>query len=179
MSAIVLSLNFARPSLLIQRHEGELPFCDEGLHFAVALTRKRGTVSLVGLPPGAFPLPIFDVVLKRVTVPDYLHPEEGKFHPNQWLVHDLKALLPKLREDRVHWGKKLSKMLVTPAGVAVKIHESLANPQVVPPAAAMVTRRGSPSPAVQRLIDSYGVEQAGRALFIPAATPASAAPARD
>lgn len=30
--------------------------------------RRRGTISLVGLPPGAFPTPIFDVVLKRLTV---------------------------------------------------------------------------------------------------------------
>jgi propanol-preferring alcohol dehydrogenase len=28
----------------------------------------KGTVSLVGLPPGDFPTPIFDVVLKRITV---------------------------------------------------------------------------------------------------------------
>ena len=30
--------------------------------------RRKGTVSLVGLPPGEFPTPIFDVVLKRITV---------------------------------------------------------------------------------------------------------------
>lgn len=35
---------------------------------AIAMTRRRGTVSLVGLPPGDFPTPIFDVVLKRITV---------------------------------------------------------------------------------------------------------------
>lgn len=32
------------------------------------MMRPRGTVSLVGLPPGDFPTPIFDVVLKRITV---------------------------------------------------------------------------------------------------------------
>ena len=32
------------------------------------MTRRRGTVSLVGLPPGEFPAPTFDVVLKRITV---------------------------------------------------------------------------------------------------------------
>ncbi|MEX6505090.1 alcohol dehydrogenase AdhP [Jiella sp. M17.18] len=32
------------------------------------MVRRRGTVSLVGLPPGEFPTPIFDVVLKRITV---------------------------------------------------------------------------------------------------------------
>jgi propanol-preferring alcohol dehydrogenase len=35
---------------------------------AIGFTRRRGTVSLVGLPPGTFPTPIFDVVLKRITV---------------------------------------------------------------------------------------------------------------
>lgn len=35
---------------------------------ALKLVRRRGTVSLVGLPPGDFPTPIFDVVLKRVTI---------------------------------------------------------------------------------------------------------------
>jgi propanol-preferring alcohol dehydrogenase len=32
------------------------------------MVRRKGTVSLVGLPPGEFPTPIFDVVLKRITV---------------------------------------------------------------------------------------------------------------
>jgi propanol-preferring alcohol dehydrogenase len=35
---------------------------------ALQMVRRKGTVSLVGLPPGDFPTPIFDVVLKRVTV---------------------------------------------------------------------------------------------------------------
>ncbi|MFJ6327562.1 MULTISPECIES: alcohol dehydrogenase AdhP [unclassified Rhizobium] len=35
---------------------------------ALSLVRKRGTISLVGLPPGQFATPIFDVVLKRITV---------------------------------------------------------------------------------------------------------------
>jgi alcohol dehydrogenase, propanol-preferring len=35
---------------------------------ALRLARRRGTVSLVGLPPGEFSTPIFDVVLKRVTI---------------------------------------------------------------------------------------------------------------
>jgi propanol-preferring alcohol dehydrogenase len=32
------------------------------------MLRKRGTASLVGLPPGAFELPIFDMVLSRKTI---------------------------------------------------------------------------------------------------------------
>jgi propanol-preferring alcohol dehydrogenase len=35
---------------------------------ALRLARRKGTVSLVGLPPGEFSMPIFDVVLKRITV---------------------------------------------------------------------------------------------------------------
>jgi propanol-preferring alcohol dehydrogenase len=35
---------------------------------ALQMVRRKGTVALVGLPPGEFPTPIFDVVLKRITV---------------------------------------------------------------------------------------------------------------
>ncbi|MBY5931926.1 alcohol dehydrogenase AdhP [Tateyamaria omphalii] len=35
---------------------------------ATGMLRRHGTMSLVGLPPGSFPLPIFDVVLKRLTI---------------------------------------------------------------------------------------------------------------
>ena len=35
---------------------------------ALRMARRKGTVSLVGLPPGDFPAPIFDVVLKRITL---------------------------------------------------------------------------------------------------------------
>jgi propanol-preferring alcohol dehydrogenase len=35
---------------------------------ALNIVRRKGTVALVGLPPGAFPTPIFDVVLKRITI---------------------------------------------------------------------------------------------------------------
>ncbi|ACK50766.1 Alcohol dehydrogenase GroES domain protein [Methylocella silvestris BL2] len=35
---------------------------------AIRLVRRNGTVSLVGLPPGDFPTPIFEVVLKRITI---------------------------------------------------------------------------------------------------------------
>jgi propanol-preferring alcohol dehydrogenase len=40
------------------------PAFSQALHMA----RRRGTVALVGLPPGDFPTPIFDVVLKRITI---------------------------------------------------------------------------------------------------------------
>jgi alcohol dehydrogenase, propanol-preferring len=35
---------------------------------AIGLARRKGTIALVGLPPGEFPTPIFDVVLKRLTI---------------------------------------------------------------------------------------------------------------
>ncbi|MFZ2981817.1 MAG: zinc-binding dehydrogenase, partial [Sphingobium sp.] len=34
----------------------------------VAMTRKRGTCVLVGLPPGEFPVPLFDVVVDCITI---------------------------------------------------------------------------------------------------------------
>jgi propanol-preferring alcohol dehydrogenase len=34
----------------------------------IAMTRKRGTCSLVGLPPGNFPVPLFDVVANCITI---------------------------------------------------------------------------------------------------------------
>ncbi|SFS13990.1 alcohol dehydrogenase, propanol-preferring [Dyella sp. OK004] len=40
------------------------PAFNQALHMA----RRKGTVSLVGLPPGDFSTPIFDVVLKRITL---------------------------------------------------------------------------------------------------------------
>jgi hypothetical protein len=35
---------------------------------ALRLVRRRGTISLVGLPPGESATPVFDVVLKRITL---------------------------------------------------------------------------------------------------------------
>ncbi len=35
---------------------------------SLGMVRRKGTISLVGLPPGAFATPIFDVVLKRITL---------------------------------------------------------------------------------------------------------------
>ncbi|MBV7256597.1 alcohol dehydrogenase AdhP [Pacificimonas sp. WHA3] len=35
---------------------------------AVAMLRRRGTIAMVGVPPGSFPLPIFETVVKRLTV---------------------------------------------------------------------------------------------------------------
>lgn len=35
---------------------------------ALSMVRRKGTICLVGLPPGDFPTPIFEVVLKRITL---------------------------------------------------------------------------------------------------------------
>ena len=35
---------------------------------AIQMTRRRGTVVCVALPPGSFATPIFDVVMKRITI---------------------------------------------------------------------------------------------------------------
>ena len=35
---------------------------------AIGMARRHGTVALVGLPPGDFPTPIFDVVLKTISI---------------------------------------------------------------------------------------------------------------
>ena len=35
---------------------------------AIHMMRRKGTIALVGLPPGDFPTPIFDVVLGRITI---------------------------------------------------------------------------------------------------------------
>jgi propanol-preferring alcohol dehydrogenase len=37
-------------------------------HQGISMTRKLGTCVLVGLPPGEFPTPLFDVVLNRITI---------------------------------------------------------------------------------------------------------------
>jgi propanol-preferring alcohol dehydrogenase len=35
---------------------------------AIHMVRRKGTIALVGLPPGEFPTPIFEVVLGRITL---------------------------------------------------------------------------------------------------------------
>lgn len=71
-----LALNASAPDLA-----GEIARRVGGVHAALVtavsapafaqclnLLRPKGTMTLVGLPPSSFPLPIFDVVLKRLTV---------------------------------------------------------------------------------------------------------------
>jgi propanol-preferring alcohol dehydrogenase len=52
---------------------------------SVAMTRRGGTCVLVGLPPGEFPLPVFDVVVKRLTI-------RGSFVGTRADMHEALAL---------------------------------------------------------------------------------------
>ena len=40
----------------------------DAINAAFDILRRKGTMALVGLPPGRFAMPIFDTVLKRITV---------------------------------------------------------------------------------------------------------------
>ena len=51
----------------------------------IGMTRRHGTCVLVGLPPGEFPLPIFEVVAKRITV-------RGSFVGTRADMHETLAL---------------------------------------------------------------------------------------
>lgn len=62
------------PVLSLHRHLGGVhgalvtAVSRESFSQALGMLRKRGTMSMVGLPPGDFPLPIFDMVLNAKTV---------------------------------------------------------------------------------------------------------------
>ncbi len=82
---------------------------------ALSLARRRGTVSLVGLPPGEFPTPIFDVVLKRITIRGSIvgtredlaeaiaFASEGKVraHIHQAKLEDINQIFSDLKAGRV------------------------------------------------------------------------------
>ncbi|AGH48435.1 alcohol dehydrogenase [Sphingomonas sp. MM-1] len=82
---------------------------------AIACARRKGTVSLVGLPPGDFPTPIFDVVLKRITVRgsivgtrrdlaeaiDFAVRGQVKAHVTARPLDDVNAVLDELRAGKV------------------------------------------------------------------------------
>lgn len=71
-----LTVNASRedPAALLQREIGGAhgalvtAVSRKAFEQALGMVRRRGTVSLVGLPPGDFPLPIFDMVLNAITV---------------------------------------------------------------------------------------------------------------
>jgi propanol-preferring alcohol dehydrogenase len=59
---------------------------------AIGMVRRKGTVSLIGLPAGDFPTPIFDVVLKRITI-------RGSIVGTR---HDLEEALAFAAEGKIH-----------------------------------------------------------------------------
>jgi propanol-preferring alcohol dehydrogenase len=71
-----LSVNarFANPAQYVQKQIGGAhgalvtAVSPSAFQQAIGMVRPHGTVSLVGLPPGDFPTPIFDIVLKRITI---------------------------------------------------------------------------------------------------------------
>jgi propanol-preferring alcohol dehydrogenase len=82
---------------------------------ALQLARRKGTVSLVGLPPGEFATPIFDVVLKRITLRGSIvgtrkdlaeaieFADEGKVkaHIHQKLLEDINGVFADLKAGKV------------------------------------------------------------------------------
>ena len=82
---------------------------------ALGMLHKRGTMALVGLPPGDFPLPIFDVVLNAKTVRGSIvgtrkdlqealaFAAEGKVRTvcSVESLDDINAVLGRLREGRI------------------------------------------------------------------------------
>ena len=83
---------------------------------ALGMARRRGTVTLVGLPPGDFPTPIFDVVLKRLTIRGSIvgtrrdldeaiaFAAAGKVHAETILVpfNSINTVFTDLRAGKVH-----------------------------------------------------------------------------
>ena len=81
----------------------------------VGMLRRGGTMSLVGLPPGDFPLPIFEVVLKGLTIrgsivgtrmdlEEALHfAAEGKVHATVATepLENINSIFARLREAAV------------------------------------------------------------------------------
>lgn len=82
---------------------------------ALHMARRRGTVSLVGLPPGDFATPIFEVVLKRITIRGSIvgtrkdlaealaFAAEGKVrsHIHQARLDDINGIFSSLKEGKV------------------------------------------------------------------------------
>lgn len=82
---------------------------------AIGMARRGGTIVLVGLPPGDFPAPIFDVVLKALTIrgsivgtrQDLVEAidfyDRGLIHPNITTrnLEEINNVMDELREGRV------------------------------------------------------------------------------
>ncbi len=71
---IVINASRRDPVEALQREAGGMhgvlvtAVSTEAFGQAIGMMRRKGTMVLAGLPPGDFPTPIFDVVLKRLTI---------------------------------------------------------------------------------------------------------------
>jgi propanol-preferring alcohol dehydrogenase len=97
---------------------------------AVGMTRRKGTCVLVGLPPGNLPLPVFDVVLKRITVRGSLVGTRADIrdalalaathritaHCETFALDDINTVF-----DRMHAGALVGRAVLIPSGVAVAL----------------------------------------------------------
>lgn len=71
-----LAINVRRenPEAVVQKEVGGVhgvlvtAVTTDAINQAFGMLRRKGTMSLVGLPPGLFAMPVFDTVLKRITV---------------------------------------------------------------------------------------------------------------
>jgi propanol-preferring alcohol dehydrogenase len=82
---------------------------------ALGMLRRKGVISLNGLPPGEFPLPIFDVVLRRITVRGSIvgtrrdleealsFAAEGKVHAHvhPGKLEDINAIFERMRQGAI------------------------------------------------------------------------------
>jgi propanol-preferring alcohol dehydrogenase len=88
----------------------------------VGMTRRKGTCVLVGLPPGDLPLPVFDVVLKRITVRGSLVGTRADMrealalaathritaHSETFALEDINAVFDRMRAGALHGRAVLS-----------------------------------------------------------------------
>jgi alcohol dehydrogenase, propanol-preferring len=71
---LTLNINHVNPSEAVQKAIGGVhgvlvtAVSPDAINNAFGMLRSKGTMAIVGLPPGRFAMPIFDTVLKRITV---------------------------------------------------------------------------------------------------------------
>jgi alcohol dehydrogenase, propanol-preferring len=96
---------------------------------SVGICRPRGTIVCVGLPPGAFECPVFDVVKKRITIRGSIvgtrkDLQEALYFASRGLVKcqtevvaldDLQSVFDRLRKGQVH-GRVVVDMTVGGTG---------------------------------------------------------------
>lgn len=106
---------------------------------AIGMTRPRATIALNGLPPGSFPLPIFEVVLKALTVRGSivgtrLDLAEALSFAGDGLVHahtraekleDINDVFKRMHEGKID-GRIVLDIAGTRSGAAVKQEADLA-----------------------------------------------------